>query len=265
MSTASRKRAPASAVAAPPRRDKFKATDTAPKPAAPPANFLPSSSSRCRRRRKGKHTAHGPSRRGIKLTPPAGSSIRAASFTPEILREINSHLKNDVGSDVVLESSFDLGTGIFLAASTVPSPSDVACALKHVRRLLPMSGLIPIKADPASSTSYLKVVDVPLVAAAPREWQLMQRSAFYKAIALSPVGSQLNSFIKHAPRFMRTSPHADTCVAWVDIADTVSGANAKTLISRLLNVDSRVRGGESNGSRYESNGLELTVVYCEQV
>jgi hypothetical protein len=33
----------------------------------------------------------------------------------------------------------------------------------------------------------------------------------------------------------------------------------------VLNVDSRVRGGESNGSRYESNRLELTVVYCEQV
>jgi hypothetical protein len=33
----------------------------------------------------------------------------------------------------------------------------------------------------------------------------------------------------------------------------------------LFNVDSRVRGGESNGSHYESNGLELTVVYCEQV
>jgi hypothetical protein len=62
----------------------------------------------------------------------------------------------------------------------------------------------------------------------------MQRSSFYKAIALSPVGSQLNSFIKHAPRFMRTSPHADTCVAWIDIADTVSGANAKTLISKYV-------------------------------
>jgi hypothetical protein len=62
----------------------------------------------------------------------------------------------------------------------------------------------------------------------------MQRSAFYKAIALSPVGLQLNSFIKHAPHFMRTSPSADTCVAWVDISDTVSGANAKTLISKYV-------------------------------
>jgi hypothetical protein len=54
--------------------------------------------------------------------------------------------------------------------SSVPSqaplewPSDVACALKHVRRLLPVSSLIPIKADPATSTSYLKVVNVPLLA-----------------------------------------------------------------------------------------------------
>jgi hypothetical protein len=42
------------------------------------------------------------------------------------------------------------------------------------------------------------------------------------------------------------------------------GGGTMTLMS-LLNVDSRVRGGKSNGSRYESNGLELTVVYCEQV
>jgi hypothetical protein len=36
------------------------------------------------------------------------------------------------------------------------------------------------------------------------------------------------------PHFMRTSPSADTCVAWVDISDTVSGANAKTLISKYV-------------------------------
>jgi hypothetical protein len=233
-SATSKKHAPASAIAAPLCRDKYKAPDATLKPAVPPANPLPSSSSRRCQRRKGKHTAHGPSRRGIKVTPPAGSSIHAAFFTPEIIWEMNSHLKSDIGSDVVLESSFDLGTSIFLAASTVPSPSDATCALKHVHCLLPVSGLIPIKADPTSSTSYLKVIDVPLIPAAPRKWQLMQRLAFYKAIALSPVGSRLNSFIKHAPHFMRTSPCSNTCVAWVDISDTVSGTNAKTLISKYV-------------------------------
>jgi hypothetical protein len=243
---ASKKRAPAPAVAAPPRRDTTKAADAALKPAAPAAPSPSSpSSSRRRRRRRGKHTAHGPSRRGIKLTPPAGSSICAKSITPDLIREINSHLGKDIDSNVILEAAFDIGTGIFLAASAAPSPPNVACVLKHVCRLLPVTGLVPIKAEPATSTSFLKVADVPLVAATPREWQLAQRAAFNKALALSPVGSQLSRYIKHAPRFMRTSPHADTCVAWVDISDTVSGATAKTLVSKYVafgDVNCQIRG-----------------------
>jgi hypothetical protein len=196
---ASKKHAPAPAVAAPPRCDTTKAADAALKPVAPAAPPLSSLSARRRWRRKGKHTAHGPSHRGIKLTPPAGSSICAKSITPDLIREINTHLGKDIDSNVILEAAFDIGTGIFLAASAIPSPPDVACVLKHVRRLLPVTGLIPIKAEPATSTSYLKVVDVPLVAAAPREWQLAQRAAFNKVLALSPVGSQLSRYIKHAP------------------------------------------------------------------
>jgi hypothetical protein len=225
-----KRRAPAPAIAVPPRRDATKAADAALKPAAPAAPSPSFSSS---------------SRRGIKLTPPAGSSICAKSITPDLIREINTHLGKDIDSNVILEAAFDIGTGIFLAASAVPSPPDVACVLKHVCRLLPVTGLIPIKAKPATSTSYLKVVDVPLVAAAPREWQLTQHGAFNKALALSPVGSQLSRYIKHAPRFMRTSPHADTCVAWVDISDTVSGATAKTLVSKYVafgDVNCQIRG-----------------------
>jgi hypothetical protein len=131
------------------------------------------------------------------------------------------------------------------ATRPVPSPPDVACVLKHVCHLLPVMGLVPIKAEPATSTSFLKVVDIPLVAAAPREWQLAQCAAFNKALALSPVGSQLSRYIKHAPRFMRTSPHADTCVAWVDISDTISGATAKMLVSKCVafgNANCQIQG-----------------------
>jgi hypothetical protein len=242
-SAASKKHAPAPAVAAPQHCSNTKASDTALKPAAPTAD--PSSSSSKRRcwRRKGKHTAHSPLRHGIQLTPPAGSSIHANSITPELIQEINTHLRKDVDSDIILESAFDTGTGIFIAASAVPSPSDVACVLKHMRHLLPVSGLVPIKADP--TTSYLKVVDVLLVSAEPGAWQLTQRVAFNKALALSPVGSQLSRFTKHAPCFMRTSPCTDTCIAWVDITDTVSGATARTLISKYIafgNVNCQIRG-----------------------
>jgi hypothetical protein len=95
------------------------------------------------------------------------------------------------------------------------------------------------------TTSYFKVVDVPVVAAAPHEWQLTQRAAFNKALALSPIGSQLSRFTKHAPCFMWTSPCTDTCVMWVNITDTVSGATARTLISKYIafgDVNCQIRG-----------------------
>jgi hypothetical protein len=49
-----------------------------------------------------------------------------------------------------------------------------------------------------------------------------------------PVGALLNKYIKHAPRFMRISPHADTCVAWIDISASVSGSNARNFIGKQV-------------------------------
>jgi hypothetical protein len=47
------------------------------------------------------------------------------------------------------------------------------------------------------------------------------------------------------PRFMRTSPHADTCVAWIDISDSVSGSNARNFIGKQVvigNCNCQIRG-----------------------
>ncbi|XP_006454875.1 hypothetical protein AGABI2DRAFT_61248 [Agaricus bisporus var. bisporus H97] len=35
---------------------------------------------------------------------------------------------------------------------------------------------------------------------------------------------------------MRASPHSDSCWAWVDIHDTVSGSNARTYISKFVSI-----------------------------
>ncbi|EKM73323.1 hypothetical protein AGABI1DRAFT_48856 [Agaricus bisporus var. burnettii JB137-S8] len=35
---------------------------------------------------------------------------------------------------------------------------------------------------------------------------------------------------------MRTSPHSDSCIAWVDISDTVSGTSAKKFIGKFISV-----------------------------
>ncbi|KAF7761802.1 hypothetical protein Agabi119p4_9794 [Agaricus bisporus var. burnettii] len=135
---------------------------------APPPSSAPSVSFRApsapRKRRQGKHTAHGASRRAIILTPPADSPVTAASFTPEVINSLNQLIKKDIKSDVVLTHASVEGNGICIAASRVPSPSEIAFVLKHVRRIFP-SPNVPIAHSPITSTSYLKIVDIPHVPA----------------------------------------------------------------------------------------------------
>ncbi|KAF7773594.1 hypothetical protein Agabi119p4_5761 [Agaricus bisporus var. burnettii] len=60
---------------------------------APPPSSAPSVSFRApsapRKRRQGKHTSHGALRRAIILTPHADSPVTAASFTPEVINNLN--------------------------------------------------------------------------------------------------------------------------------------------------------------------------------
>jgi hypothetical protein len=206
---------------------------------APSAPVPTSKSSRHRRRRKGRHTIHGLTRRGIKLTPPAGSSIQAVDFTPDNLQEINKHLKDNIQLDLILKFAMDIKEGIFVNSSKVPTSAETACALKHICRLVPTTGVVPIQSAIPTATSYIKVINIPHIPAAPKDWLLTQHAAFQTALHSSPVSSSLNRFIKHAPRFMRTSPHADTCVVWLDITDTVSGSNARTFIGKQIAVGDR--------------------------
>jgi hypothetical protein len=236
---ASKKRAPALAVAAPRGKTQSKPA-AASVPLAPVAPTpAPSLSKRARRRRRGRHTDHGLSRCGIQLIPPAGSSIRAVNIMPAMLWDINNHLKDDVSSDIILEHSMDIKASIFITASRVPTSSETACVLKHVRRLVIVSGVVPIQAVPVTSTSFLKVIDVPHIPAEPKVWQTTQRTAFQTALRSSPGGASLDKYIKHAPRFMCTSPHADTCVAWIDISDSVSGSNARNFIGKQVAIGGR--------------------------
>ncbi|EKM74195.1 hypothetical protein AGABI1DRAFT_17093, partial [Agaricus bisporus var. burnettii JB137-S8] len=87
-----------------------------------------------------------------------------------------------------------------------------------------------------TSTSYLKIVDIPHVPASSKEWVTKQHEAFTSALNKSPVGASLAKLIKHKPRFMRASPHSDSCWAWVDIHDTVSGSNARLYISKFVSI-----------------------------
>ncbi|KAF7773617.1 hypothetical protein Agabi119p4_5784 [Agaricus bisporus var. burnettii] len=188
-----------------------------------------------RKRCQGKHTAHGASRRGIILTPPAGSSVTAESFSPGVLNGLNQVLRSDVKSNVTLTHATVEGNGIFLATSRVPTAAEIQFVPKHVWRTFP-NKTTPIVHSPATSTSYLKIVDIPHVPASPKEWATKQHEAFMYALDKSPVGASLAKLFKHKPRFMRASPHSDSCWAWIDIHDTVSGSNAQDYISKFISV-----------------------------
>ncbi|XP_006463097.1 hypothetical protein AGABI2DRAFT_73806 [Agaricus bisporus var. bisporus H97] len=156
-----------------------------------------------------------------------------------MLVEINKHLQDDVNSDVILEHSEDSGSGIFIAASRVLSSSETACVLKHIRRLVTIAGVVPIKSSPITSTSYLKVINVPMIPTEPKVWQSTQRSAFTNALSISPVGKELSIAIKHAVQFMWTLAHSNTCVAWVDICDSVAGTSARSYIGKTIVIGGR--------------------------
>jgi hypothetical protein len=226
--SAAPKRGPAKAVAAP-RRGK-----SAIQPAPTPAVLKKRNKHRKGRKR---HTNHGLLRCGVQLTPPAGSNIHAINITPDMLRDINKHLKDDIASDIGLEYSMDVKVGIFISATRVPS--ETTCVLKHVRRLVTILGILPIQSAAITSTTYLKVIDVPHIPAKPRVWLTTQRAAFTVALRSSPIGSDLSRYLKHTPRFMRTTPHADTCVAWLDISDSVAGSNARAFIGKRLVIGGR--------------------------
>jgi hypothetical protein len=163
-----KKCAPASAVAAPLPGKSSSKPAAASVPLAPFAPApAPPLSTRAHRRRKGRHTDYGMSRCGVKLVPPAGSSIRAVDVMPDMLRDINKHLVDDVSSDIILEHAMDIKTGIFIAASRVPTSSKVACVLKHIRRLITIPGMIPIKSKTITLMTFLKVIDIPHIPAEP--------------------------------------------------------------------------------------------------
>src|SRR5262249_31084339 len=153
------------------------------------------------------HTTRGLTRRGLYLVPPAGSSFSAASFTSEVLGNLNSLLRSDLKSkDLDLISAHSSGGGVFIDASQTPTQAQTAFLLKHIRRLFPSpTGAKPIDSIKPTSTSYIKLVDIPIVPGPAKEWANRTSGALTEALHISPVGKSIADNLKHRPRIMRVS------------------------------------------------------------
>jgi hypothetical protein len=226
------KGAPGKPVAAPRLPLPLPSSQRAPAPKDAP----PVSVAKRTRRKRGKHTTHGPSRRGIHLTPPAGSQITASSFTPAVIDGLNKHIGEDLHGDLCLTSAHVAPRGIFLQATRTPSSQEISFVLRHVRKIFPSEAGKHIAETQVSSTSYLKVLDVHAVGSDRKTWCQETTELFRQGIKLSPAGQGLAARIKNTPRVMRNSRNSDTCTVWVDIHDTISGSFARGLIGQYIPI-----------------------------
>jgi hypothetical protein len=93
----------------------------------------------------------------------------------------------------------------------------------------------PVATITPSSTSFLKIINMPIDPnLSKKEWMTETCLTLIKQFDKSLVGKLLAKNIKHMLHIMRNFPHTDSCIAWVDIHDTMSGANVAALIGKSI-------------------------------
>jgi len=222
--------APAKADRAPVALDKWPPPSEAPTV----SRFAPKRSSR----RQRKFTTHGPSRKGLVITAPLAVGLLAVHFTPEIVNDLNHKLAKDLKiKDLLITAAFDQNGSVFLDTTRVPTTSEMAFVLKHVRaRISTPEGEKPIITTPQYSMSYLKIVDIPISDPKDKDWIKTTTATLESSMVASPIGSALRDVLAHVPRIMRCSLHSDSCIAWVDINDSVTGTSAKKFLGKYINI-----------------------------
>jgi hypothetical protein len=119
----------------------------------------------------------------------------------------------------------------------VPTTPETAFVLKHVRsRITIPEGEKPIATTPQYSTSYLKIIDIPITNPKDKDWLKSTVTLLESSMMASPIGSALRDVLAHVLCTMRCSPHSDSCIAWVDINDSVTGASAKKFLGKFINI-----------------------------
>jgi hypothetical protein len=123
-------------------------------------------------RQQGKFTSHGPSRKGLVITAPQAIGLLVVHFTPEIVNNLNNKLAKDLKiKDLLITTAFDQNGSVFLGTTRVPTTSETAFVLKHVRsRITVPEGKKPIVTTPQYSTSYLKIIDIPITNPKAKDW-----------------------------------------------------------------------------------------------
>jgi hypothetical protein len=168
------------------------------------------------RPKKAPSTVHGPSRRQVlvKVSP-----ILVAFNPADLLDQVRPKLATHC-SKLVAQSVSPAYGGFSIATDLVASEDELRFIREGVRSAFP--GATSTTTELPSSTSYLKLVDVPITA----NDRLITPEIVLQQIAKA--GPSVRDFVvlQTPPRVIRDSPKSDTATVYLNIADSISGARA---------------------------------------
>jgi hypothetical protein len=167
-------------------------------------------------------TVHGPSRRRILLTiDPLPVSLNNGDVLDNIRAALRTH-----HSKLVVESVVSKRDGLVAWSSNVADQHDLGLIKAALRTSAPLA--TSLGAALSTSTSYLKLIDVPYLI---RDAPITPKDVL-DAIAKAGLRDLVES--KTPPRVVRDSRFSDTATVYINIMDSVSGANAKALTGRTV-------------------------------
>jgi hypothetical protein len=167
-------------------------------------------------------TVHGPSRRRILLTiDPLPVSLNNGDVLDNIRAVLRTH-----HSKLVVESVVSERDGLVAWSSNVADQHDLGLIKAALRTSAPLA--TSLGAALSTSTSYLKLINIPyLVQDAP-----ITPKDVLDAISKAGLRDLVKS--KTPPRVVRDSRFSDMATVYINIMDSVSGANAKALTGRTV-------------------------------
>ena len=171
---------------------------------------------------KASATVHGPSCRQVLVSvhPPV-VGVNPADFLDRVRLTLSLH-----HSRLEVESASVHRDGFAVVTTQVASDEDLQFFKEAARVAFPTS--TRVDATLPSSTSYLKLVDVPFT---------VNDTAITPDQVLAQIAkARLQDLVvlQTPPRVVRDSPKSDTCTVYFNVADSVSGARAKGLTGRTV-------------------------------
>ena len=168
---------------------------------------------------------------------PMGNDI-----TKKFIKESNLHITNinhalkAIKSSTIANFIHINDKGIVITTNNIVSGSDLQKIKKYVKNSLSSDADKMSSAKLPQSKSYLKIVDVSFIS---------EKTNSY--IALDEIEKILknnhifnNIILTSKPCVIKVSPKSDMAIIWIDIWDTQSGQNAKTIINHRFNIGSYI-------------------------